>query len=107
MPQLGALADFSRGPSVDSRLDRLAREGERGRDDGEDPGGPPGEDGVPDAGGVGAARAVLDGMARTYSSLPPLLLPLRSAFLLRVANLMFFVPPFRRSVLRVCGRPSV
>jgi len=55
---------LSRGPSVDSRLDRLAREGERGRDDGEDPGGPPGEDGVPDAGGVGAARAVLDGMAR-------------------------------------------
>jgi hypothetical protein len=49
---------------------RLIRSTERGgEEDGEGHGGVPGEDGVPDAGGVGAARAVLDGLARTYSSL--------------------------------------
>ena len=37
--------------------------------EGDDDGGAPGEDGVPDAGGVGAARAVLDGLACTYFSL--------------------------------------
>jgi hypothetical protein len=36
-----------------------------GREDGAGHGGAAGEDGVPDAGGVGASRAVLDGVART------------------------------------------
>lgn len=55
---------------------------ERSGGDVERPRGAPGQGGLPDAGGVGAARAVLDGMARTYSPppLPPsLLLPPRFA----------------------------
>jgi hypothetical protein len=41
------------------------RSARRGGEDGEGGGGAPGEDGVPDAGGVGAARSVLDGVAGT------------------------------------------
>ena len=64
---------------------RLIRFSEGGGEDGEGHGGVPGEDGVPDAGGVGAARAVLDGLARTYSSLP--------------------LPPFPPSSTRICLDP--
>jgi hypothetical protein len=60
---------------------RLIRFSEGGGEDGEGHGGVPGEDGVPDAGGVGAARAVLDGLARTYSSLPLPLLDLLFAWI--------------------------
>jgi hypothetical protein len=59
------------GGSSSSRvLDHLSAPRRSEDEDGEGGGGAPGEDGVPDAGGVGAARAVLDGVAGTLVSSP-------------------------------------
>jgi hypothetical protein len=59
------------GGSSSSRvLDHLSVPRRSEDEDGEGGGGAPGEDGVPDAGGVGAARAVLDGVAGTLVSSP-------------------------------------
>lgn len=79
---------------------------ERRSGDVEGPRGAPGQDGVPDASGVGAARAVLDGLARTYS-LPTPCFSLSDSPLIFVLLLpfMFFVLSFWGwgSVLRGCS----
>lgn len=64
--------------------------------EGDDDGGAPGEDGVPDAGGVGAARAVLDGLACTYFSLISLpLVPHLFFFLFNCSSLLRLDSEFR------------